>query len=185
GELENGEKSRPQRVILEEQKDLKSVANTIESKGEASEYISTHHSSITVPVDTSIQHSSPDSYETQELDMHKGVDSSHKSSTQYSHSDNTWQMSDSRGNSPQHNLSGDQDLDGKTHIENIPAKDIPGSQAHGDQALAMKTADASPIAQIEPVSEEQIDKNSISRSTVIVNTENITSDNVDTVTVDI
>ncbi|CAI7724288.1 PIR protein [Plasmodium vivax] len=179
GKLENAEQSRQQAVILEDQKDVRSGANTIEAKGEASESVATHHSSTLVPVDTSVQHSSPGSSKVQELDMHKGADPQHNRSTQHSHSDNTGQTSDSRGKFPQLKLSGNQDSDGKTQIGNIPDKDIPGSQVHSEQALAMKTAEGSPTAQNDLISKERGDQNPISSSTVIANTEILTPDHVD------
>ncbi|SCA60287.1 hypothetical protein PVT01_000086500 [Plasmodium vivax] len=82
-------------------------------------------------------------------------------------------------------ISVDQDSDGKTQIGNIPDKDIPGSQVHSDQAVAMKNAEGSPIAQIDLVSEERGDQNPISSSTVIPYTEKITGHHVDTVPVGI
>ncbi|KMZ82302.1 hypothetical protein PVIIG_05743 [Plasmodium vivax India VII] len=183
-ELESGEKLR-QDVILEEQKDVKAAVISLEAKAKASEPLATHHSSTPVTVDTSMQHSSLASSKAQVLDMHKGANPQHNRYTQHSHSDNTGQTSDSRGNFHQHMLSGDQDSDDKTQIENIPDKNIHGSQAHGDQALVLKTANGSPVAQIDPFSEERDDKNPISSSTVIAYTENITADHVHTVTVGI
>ncbi|VUZ99476.1 PIR protein [Plasmodium vivax] len=179
GELENAEQSRQQAVIREDQKDVKGAAITIEAKGEASESVATHHSGTPVPVVTSMQHSSLASSEAQVLDMHKGADPQHNRSTQHSHSDNTGQTSDSRGKFPQLKLSGNQDSDGKTQIGNIPDKDIPGSQVHSEQALAMKTAEGSPTAQNDLISKERGDQNPISSSTVIANTEILTPDHVD------
>ncbi|SCA60081.1 VIR protein [Plasmodium vivax] len=179
--LENAEQSRQQAVIREDQKDVKGAAITIEAKGEASESVATHHSGTPVPVVTSMQHSSLASSEAQVLDMHKGADPQHNRSTQHSHSDNTGQTSDSRGKFPQLKLSSNQDSDGKTQIGNIPDKDIPGSQVHSEQALAMKTPEGSSTAQNDLISEERGDQNPISSSTVIASTEILTPDHVDSV----